>query len=1107
MAFQYFDESEVKEILKNRYKGKDIQKLVKKELIPVEALAIREGQKTCLLHGGTLQSISLKYRRERKTFGMQTYYCKECQRLFVEESRIETYRKMLNTLGIMNTFYSLELTEAYLRGQRKPRVWDLKQPLYLADFGDREQIKCPVHDADLEPYRFHIVPDKKRLKFKGYFCEQCQMYYMDRKTAEKLKKACEANAFPIMPLEEIKQAKTPRMTLSTRELKPDYVIRDGRKTAHTFGTLSENCQWKEEDKIVIAKELACGHKDHEMQTGAALLWIRQKKGGRKSFQCTAGYCAKCGRYFMTEKDYQAIAGLGRPEATILFDVPSTFYPITSGEVFQLEKVHLEKLENDVQEKIDEIHSQPDYVSRWAVGGYDEGNLNFAKNHSLRKYGEKLDRLEDYKGKPYSYRVDITTGEENEVYYLGAKDVQLDGEEKMRVLSYHSPLGSKLVRSRNCYIKGEDDRQYEIKLRRQFDVESGRLYGYKNLFTNEDRIYRDGITDPVLIRVLQYRKRQHELVDIIATIQENQNQIVDEPLQTNLIVQGCAGSGKTMVLLHRLSALSYQHPEYDFSHTLILTPNERFNLHIQGVVEDLQIGNIRRISIEEYYQDMLEEYTQEFGRFSAIRPEEEVDQGFVDYIYSDEFLEEYKKKFHEVMKKRETLLPQLAHIAQEMGEREPVSQIKEEEGWLLRLHRRTEHYYAKIRELESGLKRAKERMQTLEKRKTAVSQQLALTQDHLALEARARERRRKEMEQTLEKQQQLIERMIIAVQKVKHQPESDKKEKQLIQLKQKYKEEIQRKKEWEKQMERLEQKEGTNRQSQLLMQELEEIERQLEATHEVLHRAKTKEEITQIKSDIEEMLRQFEECSVTATYQKTFEETVEAYRTQHKIKTIRGIHRYDLYTRLWFCLWFFNRQPGEAGLICVDEGQDLAYQEYQLLVQLNQRQVIFNIYGDTNQLLKEKRGIRSWDRLCETFQMKEYTLNENYRNTNQITRFCNRYFSMQVTQTGVDGVKVRKVKRSALEQVLMKLPFGSERVAILIPRTMKKEAYLKMEELSEEMQEAVQDTVMYVDEIKGIEFDRVFVMLDGMSKNERYIACTRALSELILVTKDEEQKKQ
>ena len=40
--------------------------------------------------------------------------------------------------------------------------------------------------------------------------------------------------------------------------------------------------------------------------------------------------------------------------------------------------------------------------------------------------------------------------------------------------------------------------------------------------------------------------------------------------------------------------------------------------------------------------------------------------------------------------------------------------------------------------------------------------------------------------------------------------------------------------------------------------------------------------------------------------------------------------------------------------------------------------------------------------------------------------------------------------------------------------------------------------MHVDEVKGIEFDKVFVASTKMQRNEKYIAYTRALSEQIIV---------
>jgi hypothetical protein len=81
------------------------------------------------------------------------------------------------------------------------------------------------------------------------------------------------------------------------------------------------------------------------------------------------------------------------------------------------------------------------------------------------------------------------------------------------------MGRTLVNTRTVhYIK--DGMQYDVKLSREFDIKKAYLYGYKNIKTDEDAVFRAGITDPFLIRVLNQRKRQHGLVDIFVTIQEN-----------------------------------------------------------------------------------------------------------------------------------------------------------------------------------------------------------------------------------------------------------------------------------------------------------------------------------------------------------------------------------------------------------------------------------------------------------------------------------------------------------------------------------------------------------------------------------------------------------
>ena len=267
---------------------------------------------------------------------------------------------------------------------------------------------------------------------------------------------------------------------------------------------------------------------------------------------------------------------------------------------------------------------------------------------------------------------------------------------------------------------------------------------------------------------------------------------------------------------------------------------------------------------------------------------------------------------------------------------------------------------------------------------------------------------------------------------------------------------------------------------------------------------------EVKSEISDFCSIIDNYSMTNIFQLVFDMAVQPYKKEHEINAIKGkYYRYNLYARLLFAMKYYGKALGTTRFMCVDEGQDLAYNEYRLLYDLNQQHIVFNIFGDTNQLMKTGRGISDWSVLSNFIQAENYKLNENYRNTNQITRFCNRSFDMTVTQTGVDGLNVREIPRKELEAELATLNVTKERIAILVPRGVQKSKYLDKKQLPSSITEIIGDkmdngfiSLMYVDEVKGIEFDKAFVVCNKMIRNEKYIAYTRALSELILVIDSE-----
>lgn len=511
-------------------------------------------------------------------------------------------------------------------------------------------------------------------------------------------------------------------------------------------------------------------------------------------------------------DYNVIYSLGRPEVTIISDVNDADYQITSGEVFNLERNHLNNIESGITGEIKEIHESTDYVNPYAVGDYDDGNLSFAKSLSANKYGKRLEELENYIPKPYSYRVDISADGATETYYIGASDVILkDGK---KVISANSDLGYELINYQTIKIH-KDGKEYGIKLSRQFDIDQASLYGY--------------------VKILSMRQDGKEDDEILAWMKQ-------------------------------------------------------VSVYIKKVQDEVRLCSNAK--------------------------------------------EEYSRFFNE----------------------------------------------------------------------------------------------------------------------------------------------------------------------------LSESDDNIKAAYEGYHRVEAEQYSEEIKKTIQYLYEQLEKYSLVNIYQQIYDESVQVFKEKNGVKSITGkCHRYDLYVQLMFAMKYFNKKIGNMQFICVDEGQDLAVNEYRLLSELNQNHVVFNIFGDTNQLMKSGRGISDWNLLLSELQAEQYVLNENYRNTNQITRFCNDNFGLKTLQTGVDGPKVREISRRDLEKELAGLMITTERIAILLPRTVQKMKYLDMDILPENIRNMIGETmdngfisVMYVDEVKGIEFDKVFVVSAAMHRNEKYIAYTRALSELIVV---------
>ena len=1133
------------QISKNTYEGQNVSKIVRDDMRPLEVLAVRDHSDNCYLHHTPFENKQIKYRVNGADYGIVLKICRKCNRIYLEESKMEPHHLALVKRKIPHVFYDLDLTNRYLRTLFPTHIMQKGEKIYVPDTWVEEQPECPVHDTELYEIPCEAAYNNRKISFSGFYCDQCNKILMRRSAALEIQDQCAINGIPMIETERLVKKAPKKKPLPPKDICPDYYIDNGKRISYKKKLNVDCFKLSEEDIVIVSDSIYCNLPDHDTQEVLALINVDEKRKGRKSYLFMVGYCSQCQKYYMDEEDYKAIYSIGRPEITIISDLDDNKYQITSGEVFNLERDHLNEVEEDIRGEIDSIHSQSDYVNPYATGDYDDGNLSYAKYVSNNKYGARLKQLDGYVPKPYSYRVDITQNGNNETYYVGAADVFVNG--KQQVISANSDFGHELINYRTIKIN-KDGKEYSIKLSRQFDIQASRLFGYQNLRTDEDLVFNEKITDPFLIRVLNMRKQQHNLTDIFVTIQENQNRIVNAPFSSNIIVQGCAGSGKTMVLLHRLSQLEYREKGFDFSkYALILTPNDQFTLHIKGLAEELQIGGIPKESVEQYYMDLLRQYDNALVPTYGISSEMDVQQDYVDYIYSDQFIKDFNNAYSKVLSDRNALITMLSDLTAAMNQPARAIDTKDNVRCIQQMELAIDHLDSVVKHQDELIAIAEEELKRNTERKEFLEKKVPETREEINEIVKDSVQRTESLVDTyLSERQQIISQLEEDLEAIKSEHDQvqgtifmfgkrgrlEKLDKDIADIERKLNEQN-KKQEVDSRILRRDMTDlppqeimtwvsevsilipeikseirmykNARENHQRYAEELDGIDRIILESQSKVTKEYEKKYNNETRKSIRELAKKIGTYTTTGIYRQMFNQAVSWFKFENDIiQDNRRLHRFDLYARLLFAQKYYGKVVGDVKFMCIDEGQDLALNEYRLIQSQNNNTLIFNVFGDTNQLMKPGRGISEWGSLLRILSADQFQLNENYRNTNQITRFCNSSFGMEVKLTGVDGANVREISRKELEQELAELK-SIDRVAILVPRSVQKSSYINQNLIPKTISRQIGNKIgngfislMYVDEVKGIEFDKAYVVKNRMSRNEKYIAYTRALSELILV---------
>jgi len=927
----------------------------------------------------------------------------------------------------------------------------------------------------------------------------------------------------------------------------DYVAFISNGSEMSVSSANEIVELEPHDQVIQADECTCTHKEHisKCEIENVVVGVENSKKRISKYIVEMAFCTECGAYYIPQKSYEYLTERGITTHHIKGGI-RLFEYMKSGDSYEEEKAQLEKIEKALNKEYNDL---PKPISRYAIddgcGGLHDVQ---SQKYSAKKIYEMQDALSDMMAEPYVGRIDVSNnGNGRTTYYIGRTEDKTIGG--IRVHSRWSDQGRLFGRTSEATgaIGGSNK---QVDLRRKIDIMSGKLRGVEDVFSSNSEFAEKGIYDKFLIQVLMSRKKSHQLTDIIATIQDKQNEIIEKAYVANIIVQGCAGSGKTMVMLHRLSFWLYNNKSLKPEKIKILTPNENFNVHIGGLHAQLNLGAIEIMSVDQYYALLLRRYNPAIASFNKVDEEENVEERFLNFVYSKPFVKKvnalYKEEvagyaisseidyikacaekcgfvfktkksdscgdtivemariIHEILSKNSTALSNLERVQEKIAKLDDI---------YIRSEERKKQAQEIVLMYESTYKNGLS---------SAIAQAISETQEA----AGVLEEQRLEKEQTLESMNKSLLRLLnssnikkeeAALEKIVKKQEDNKKKQNALTLLQI---EVDSSEDIESAIDKINFRKVT-KEDKSITEYLSEYRKEKHAIYEqqanmdgaIKDKADEEKKLAGLElllsveetNGIKKLALKYPTNIALVIFNSIFDKAIDEKLAEFDLKKPEKTYRYELYARVLFSELFWEKTVGEDELICVDEGQDVSYCEYERIIAQNEKnQAYYNIFGDLNQRIKQGRGLKTWEQLKRKLLAHEFLLNENYRNTNQITQYCNDVFNFDMTLTGVEGEPVRNITFDEMLIELVELADTADRTAIIMPRTISKQRITrakKMEPIKERLStkfDVSKFSIMYVDEIKGIEFDRVYVMDQDLERNERYIAFTRALDNLTIV---------
>lgn len=795
---------------------------------------------------------------------------------------------------------------------------------------------------------------------------------------------------------------------------------------------------------------------------------------------------------------------------------------------QIKRYYRNQVEKEIMKEYTPIKRQ--YIDRWGFLQTDTIQPDIKQAQVEINY-----RVNSVLKEPYFCHVDYSGNPE---LYLGKQEVHgwiTDWADERASIYYQYQM----------YI---GNKEIGLNIVRDIMISKGNYKGYKDLYNrtgNKENVGK--IADEHLSQIIEANQKNKKIHDIIESIQQNQYRIITSDKDVSSLVLGCAGSGKTMILMHKIRYMKYNHRELKMDEIMVISPTDILGRESKELSKLLQIERIQQFTTATFYEicckELLTQLNVDYEEFHVVD-----DGEVIESCYERSIVEELKSRIYFELGNDET--SKAFYAQQQVVIKEQIdnhlSLLNLKKDTITEMHKL---YADSVREIQRAGKKDIERM--IRQIEFDVRQREAYENVREFVEFLRSSKifknssfvenlDREHIEKLFFRTRQVVDAMdFYEFSRMRFRKEIISKTPvqsiQIIQLFMENKLDLQGVHNLLDEWMSISEQEANEyiKYIDCCLVKIERLDRKKDVLQLLLDNAMVKSRIAEnntlrYDTSFEKLLKLFEGTQeilndigyTPFTYFEEYDKIIRRRKrlTEQKKNPKGRAYLYDAildalnveyktdsdillplskaFEMTYFLYGYAGNISIEKRYMFIDEFQDFSPLELELFKNLYPNAVV-NLFGDVKQCIN-KKGIQSISEIpADLYDEKPETINENYRNARQITDYVNEISGMEMIPVGLDGIQ------KTVEEIPELELFEDDRVAIILAdKTNYFDDYKCCMDLNfyVESRKIVRGiyNVLPISLAKGLEFEKVIVIQEGMTENEFYVACTRAISELYVI---------